>query len=135
MTTAVADGLFVERDDGLRLIAGRRKADGEMKFPMPKGADAALFDPVELATEGKLWSYTVQRFRPKTPPYIGADDDKSFTPFALGYVEFQGQVIVEGRIVGADAADLKIGQPMRVEREAFPTSTRGEVVTYAFRPA
>lgn len=135
MTTAVADGLFVERDDGLRLIAGRRKADGEMKFPMPKGADAALFDPVELATEGKLWSYTVQRFRPKTPPYIGADDDKSFTPFALGYVEFPGQVIVEGRIVGADAADLRIGQTMRVEREDFATSTRGEVVTYAFRPA
>lgn len=135
MTTAVADGLFVERDDGLRLIAGRRRSDGEMKFPMPKGADAALFDPVELATEGKLWSYTVQRFRPKTPPYIGADDEKSFTPFALGYVEFAGQVIVEGRIVGADAADLTIGQVMRVDREAFSTSTRGEVVTYAFRPA
>ena len=135
MNTAVAEGLFVETDDGLRLIAGRRKSDGEMKFPMPKGADAALFEPVELASEGRLWSYTVQRFRPKTPPYIGADDDKSFKPFALGYVEFPGQVIVEGRIVGADPADLKIGQPMKVALESFPTSTRGEVDTYAFRPA
>lgn len=135
MTTAVAEGLFVETDDGLRLIAGRRKADGEMKFPMPGGADAVLFEPVELAAEGRLWSYTVQRFRPKTPPYIGADDDKTFTPFALGYVEFPGQVIVEGRIVGADADDLKIGQPMKVARESFPTSSRGEVTTYAFRPA
>ncbi len=135
MSTAVAEGLYRRADDGVRLIAGRRKADGEMKFPMPSGADAALFDPVELATEGKLWSYTVQRFRPKTPPYIGADDETTFQPFALGYVEFPGQVIVEGRIVGADPATLKIGQTMAVDVESFATSTRGEVSTYAFRPA
>ena len=135
MTVAVAEGVFVERADGARLIAGRRKADGEMRFPMPTGADAALYDAVELAPVGKLWSYTVQRFRPKTPPYIGADDEKSFKPFAVGYVEFPGQVIVEGRILIDDPAALKIGLPMAVALEAFPTSTRGEVVTYAFRPA
>ncbi len=135
MSVAVADDLFVERADGVRLIAGRRKADGEMRFPMPRGADAALYDPVELAPVGKLWSYTVQRFRPKTPPYIGADDEKSFVPFALGYVEFAGQVIAEGRILIDDPSSLKIGLPMKVAIEAFPTSTRGEVATYAFRPA
>ena len=135
MSVAVAEGVFVDRAGGPRLIAGRRKADGEMRFPMPNGADAALYDAVELAPEGKLWSYTVQRFRPKTPPYIGADDEKSFRPFALGYVEFSGQVIVEGRILIDDPSALKIGQPMKVELESFPTSTRGVVATYAFRPA
>jgi uncharacterized OB-fold protein len=135
MGVAVAEGVFVDGAEGTRLIAGRRKADGEMRFPMPKGPDAALYDPVVLASEGKLWSYTVQRFRPKTPPYIGADDDKSFKPFAVGYVEFPGQVIVEGRILTDDPSTLKIGLPMKVDLEAFPTSTRGEVVTYAFRPA
>ena len=135
MTVAVAEGVFVERPDGVRLVAGRAKADGEMRFPMPRGADAALYDAVELAPVGKLWSYTVQRFRPKTPPYIGADDDKSFKPFALGYVEFPGQVIAEGRILVDDPSTLKIGLPMKVAIEAFPTSTRGEVATYAFRPA
>jgi uncharacterized OB-fold protein len=135
MSVAVADGVFVDRPDGARLIAGRRKADGEMRFPMPKGADAALYDAVQLAPEGKLWSYTVQRFRPKTPPYIGADDEKSFKPYAVGYVEFAGQVIAEGRILVDDPSTLRIGQPMKVDLEAFPTSTRGEVVTYAFRPA
>jgi uncharacterized OB-fold protein len=134
MGVAVAEGVFVEGAEGARLIAGRRKADGEMRFPMPRGPDAALYDPIELAAEGKLWSYTVQRFRPKTPPYIGADDEKSFTPFAVGYVEFPGQVIVEGRILVDDPATLKIGLPMKVDLEAFPTSTRGEVTTYAFRP-
>ena len=135
MSDAVAEGMFVEGDEGPRLVAGRRKADGEMRFPMPKGADAALYDLVELAPEGKLWSYTVQRFRPKTPPYIGADDEKTFKPFAVGYVEFAGQVIVEGRILVEDPATLKIGLPMKVAIENFPTSTRGEVATYAFRPA
>ncbi len=135
MVVAVADGVFVEKAGGPVLVAGRRKTDGEMRFPMPRGADAAFYDAVELAPEGKLWSYTVQRFRPKTPPYIGDDDDKSFKPFAVGYVEFAGQVIVEGRILVDDPSTLKIGLPMKVALEAFPTSTRGEVVTYAFRPA
>jgi uncharacterized OB-fold protein len=135
MTVAVAEGVFVERDDGPRLIAGRRKDNEEMRFPTPRGADAALYDTVELPPEGRLWSFTVQRFRPKTPPYIGADDDKSFVPYAVGYVEFEGQVIAEGRILTSDFGALKIGQPMKVDIETFPTSTRGAVATYAFRPA
>jgi len=134
MAQAVAEGVFTEGPDGPRLIAGRRKSDGEMRFPLPTGPDAALYDVVELAREGRLWSFTVQRFRPKTPPYIGDDDDKSFHPFAVGYVEFPGQLIVEGRILVDDFADLKIGQPMQVALEDFPTSTRGAVATYAFRP-
>ncbi|HVN02420.1 MAG TPA: OB-fold domain-containing protein [Caulobacteraceae bacterium] len=135
MPTAVAEGVFVVRPDGARLIAGRRKQDGEMRFPMPTGPEADLYEPVELAPEGRLWSFTVQRFRPKTPPYVGDDDDRSFKPFAVGYVEFPGQVIVEGRILIDDFGRLRLGQPMRVDLETFPTSTRGQVATYAFRPA
>lgn len=135
MSVAVAEGVFVESADGVHLIAGRRKSDGEMKFPIPTGPDAALFDVVQLPPGGKLWSYTVQRFRPKTPPYIGADDEKTFKPYAVGYVEFPGQVIVEGRILIEDTKRLKIGLPMKVVLEDFETSTRGEVATYAFTPA
>ncbi len=135
MLTAVAEGVFVERSDGPRLIAGRRKQDGEMRFPMPTGPEAELYEPVELAPEGRLWSFTVQRFRPKTPPYVGDDDDRSFKPFAVGYVEFPGQVIVEGRILIDDFSRLRLGQPMKVDLETFSTSTRGQVATYAFRPA
>ncbi|WP_309604530.1 OB-fold domain-containing protein [Phenylobacterium sp.] len=134
MSQVVAEGVFVQRADGPRMIAGRRKADGEVRFPMPSGPDAALYDAIEITGEGRLWSYTMQRFRPKTPPYIGADDEKTFKPFALGYVEFPGQVIIEGRILVDDIARLKIGQPMRVVIESFPTSSRGELSTYAFEP-
>jgi uncharacterized OB-fold protein len=135
MSDAVAEGVFVETDAGPRLIAGRRKVDGEMRFPMPKGPEALLYDPVQLSGEGRLWSFTVQRFRPKTPPYIGDDDETSFRPFAVGYVEFPGQVIVEGRIRTEDFSALSIGQSMRVELASFATSTRGAVTTYAFSPA
>ena len=133
--SAVAKGLFVEDTEGSRLIAGRRKADGEMRFPMPSGPEARLYDPVELCGEGHLWSFTVQRFRPKTPPYIGDDDEKTFRPFAVGYVEFPGQVIVEGRIEIDDFSKLQIGQPMCLFLAPFATSSRGVVTTYAFRPA
>lgn len=135
MAAAVAEGIFVERGDGVCLIAGRRKADRAMRFPMPTGPDAALYDPVELTGPCRLWSYTMQRFRPKTPPYIGADDDKSFRPFAVGYVEFPDQVIVEGRILVDDISALKIGQAMRVVVEPFATSSRGDLTTYAFEPS
>lgn len=135
MSQVIAEGIFVEREGGPLLIAGRRKTNGEICFPMPSGPEAAHYDAIEVTGEGRLWSYTMQRFRPKTPPYIGADDEKTFKPFALGYVEFAGQVIIEGRILIDDIADLKIGQPMRVAIETFATSSRGELQTYAFEPA
>ena len=135
VATAVADGLFVMHGDQPHLIAARRKSDGRMRFPMPLGPEASLYEPVELPAEGKLWSYTVQRFRPKTPPYIGADDEASFKAFALGYIEFPDQVIVEGRILIDDTSTLRIGRPMRTVVEPFQTSTRGEVSNFAFKPA
>ncbi len=131
---AVAEGLFVVKDGEIRLIAGRRMADGAMRFPMPSGPEAERYQPVELACEGRLWSWTVQRFRPKSPPYAGADDEASFRPFAVGYVEFAGALIVEGRILTDAPERLAIGWPMRVAVERFATATRGEVATYAFTP-
>ena len=42
MAQVVAEGIFIEKGGKPTLIAGRRKADGGMRFPMPLGADAAL---------------------------------------------------------------------------------------------
>jgi len=134
-TKPVAEGLFVERADGPRLIGGRRKSDGRIVFPMPKGADGAEFDAVELKPEGQLWSYTVQRFRPK-PPFNGPGDDRSFKPYAVGYVELPGEVIVESRLLVDDFSRLSIGMPMRLTTEVFRQEPDGsDVLTYAFRAA
>ena len=41
--------------------------------------------------------------------------ERSFRPFALGYVELPGQVIVETRIDVDDPSKLKIGMKMKAE--------------------
>lgn len=134
MLEAIADGLFTLTSDGPRLIGGRRRSDGRVRFPMPTGAAAELYDPLELAPEGRLWSFTVQRFRPKSPPYAGSEDENAFKPYAVGYVELAAQVIVEGRIETDDFAGLRIGEPMCVDLAPFATADHGDRLIYIFRP-
>lgn len=131
---AIAEGLFRIVDGEPRLVGGRRKTDGKIVFPKPQGAEGQNYDDVLLSSEGRLWAYTVQRFRPKSPPYAGADDERSFKPFALGYVELPGQVIVESRLETDDFAGLKVGMPMRLTLAPFH-KVGGDVLTYAFKPA
>lgn len=41
--------------------------------------------PRELSRTGTVWTYTVQRFAPKAPPYVPPPE--GFSPFAVGFVE------------------------------------------------
>lgn len=135
MAEPVAENLFRGEGRETRLLAGRSRANGRLRFPFPHGADAPDFDMVELAQEGALWSYTVQRFRPKTP-YNGDGEEQDFKPYGVGYVELPGQLIVETRILADDFSKLTIGEPMQITTEAYRTGPAGEpVLTYAFRPA
>ena len=86
-------------------------------------------EEVELPTAGVLWSWTVQRFAPKSPPYDGITGD-AFEPYGVGYVDL-GSVIVESRLVG-DLSALRVGAPMRLVAEPFAADG---TVTYAFTPA
>jgi len=130
----LAEGLYRVVDGAPRLLGGRRKSDGKYAFPLPQGGDAALYDPVELASEGTLWSYTVQRFRPKTP-YAGPDG-AAFRPYAVGYVELPGQIIVESHIATDDFNALKIGLPVRLTLIPFRQDPDGtQVMIYGFEAA
>lgn len=131
----IAPGLFALTDAGPRLIGGRRKVDGKIVFPAPSGSEAEHYERVQLAPHGTLWSFTVQRFRPKSPPYAGADDERSFKPYALGYIELPGEVIVESRIETADFAALRIGMPMHLALRPFAKSGSGEALSFVFEPA
>lgn len=130
---AIAPGLFELVEGAPRLIGARRKTDGAVVFPAPSGAEAGLYEPVRLSARGRLWSFTVQRFRPKSPPYDGAGDDASFKPFAVGYVELQ-ETIVESRLAVEDFSKLCIGMKMRLVLTPFQSASRGEVTVYAFEP-
>ncbi len=123
--TPIAAGLWTDEAEP-RLIGGQHRISGEIVFPMPLGDAATQYEPLPLARRGTLWSWTVQSFRPKSPPYAGPEQ---FIPFALGYVELPGQVIVETRLT--QTGGLTIGMAMELTIEPFD-DTRS---TFAFRPA
>jgi uncharacterized OB-fold protein len=120
---AIAERLFVAGPPP-RLVGGRERATGHIVFPMP--ADETGFEAAELPPEGTIWSWTVQRFRPKSPPYAGPE---AFDPFAIAYVQLGDAVIVEGRLSGFDFAALRVGLPCRTILE--PLAGR---LAYAFAP-
>lgn len=120
----IAQGVWTDEAEP-RLIGGRHRASGRIVFPMPVGDAAADYDPLPLSRTGTLWSWTVQGFRPKSPPYDGPE---AFEPFALGYVELPGEVIVEARLTLSQ--NLKIGMPMELAIIPFDEARS----TFAFRP-
>ena len=111
------------------LLAGRERDSGRLVFPPP--GDPDRFDPVALPQEGRLWSWTVQRFRPKSPPYAGAE---SFAPYAVGYVDLPGAMIVEARLTGAPLDGWHIDMPVRLVAESFEMADGSLRSTFAFAP-
>ena len=90
-------------------------------------------DTVELEPRGTLWTWTVQGFPPKAPPYIG--DVEDFEPFGVGYVELPGQVKVEARLTESDPDKLEIGMDMELVTVPLATDDDGnDIVTFAFAP-
>ena len=122
--TPLAPGIWTAEAEP-RLIGGRG-ADGRICFPMPSGDAAADFEALPLSRRGTLWSWTVQRFEPKRPPYSGP---VPFAPFMLGYVELPGEVIVETRLEGIEAPEIGMALELRI------VPFDGDRSTYAFGPA
>jgi uncharacterized OB-fold protein len=113
----VAEGLFTWPTDEPRLIASRRE------------------EQVLLSRRGTLWGFTTQRFRPPSPPYDGNDTPGTFEPYALGYVELPGELLVQTRFTESDPSRLRIGQEMELRVVPYTTNPDGtEVLTYAFAP-
>lgn len=124
----VTEGLFTWPSDEPRLIASER--DGVISFPAQPGDPQRL-----LATRGTLWAFTTQQFRPPSPPYDGNDTAETFEPYALGYVELPGELLIQARFTENDPAKLIIGQEMELRIVPYTTREDGtEVLTYAFAP-
>ncbi|MFP5307103.1 MAG: Zn-ribbon domain-containing OB-fold protein [Gammaproteobacteria bacterium] len=129
----IAENLFEQGPEGAHLLAGRDKRSGRLVFPLPQGAASADFGRVRLSRRGRLWSWTVQRFRPKPP--FALPEDQPFAPYAVGYVELADELIVESRLRVDDFGSLRIGQAMELVVEPLCRDAAGEMVaTYAFRP-
>lgn len=130
----VAEGLFEVRDGAAVLYAGRCRDCGAVAFPRPSGCPRCTgvdIDVHQLATEGTLWTFTIQGFAPKAP-YDGVPANE---PFGVGYVDLGGEVLVEGRLTEHDPASLYIGMPMRVVPQNYRQGGDGvDVATFAFEP-
>jgi uncharacterized protein len=135
----VAEGLFTWPSDHPRLIGAQCAVCGLVSFPAgPACQRCGGTDATEklLSDRGTLWTFTTQDFRPPSPPYDGADTTATFRPYAVGYVELPGEVMVEARLTEPDAARLAIGQSMRLAIVPYSVSPDGtEVMTFAFAPA
>lgn len=124
---AIAEGLFTDETPP-RLLGGRERTTGRVVFPCPAGDSC---DPVPLAREGRLWSYTVQRYRPKTPPYAGPE---AFAPWIVAYVELPGEVIVEARLVDVAFDAVEIGMPLRLVQVPLDPDAAEPLAIPAFAP-
>lgn len=124
----IAQGLVTE-DSPPRLIGGRERETGRVVFPCPSGE---RYEPVALSRTGTLWSYTIQRYRPKTPPYAGPE---AFRPWAVAYVELPGEVIVESRLTDVAFEDIRIGMTLELSMIPLDPDAADSVLIPAFRPA
>ncbi len=133
----IAEGLFTWPASEPRLLGSRCQDCGRADFPARGSCPACGSDRIEveaLPNRGTLWTWTVQRFLPKTP-YNSGETPETFQPYGVGYLELPGAVRVEGRLTENDPQKLRVGMPMEV---VFPVWKQGEdgedIVTFAFRP-
>jgi uncharacterized OB-fold protein len=133
MTPRVVDTSVFAALSPPRLAGSRCGQCGTTVFPRrptcPRCGEPG--EPLVLAAHGRIWSWTVQHFAPKSPYRPAAGD---FTPFAVGYVDL-GDVMVETRLALPPAGMLQIGQPVRLTLLPVWLDPDGvEVATFAFTP-
>jgi uncharacterized protein len=125
LSTFLAPELFSSTEP-LVLAGSRCRSCANVQFPASDQcascADGST-DRISLPDRGTIWTWTVQRFAPKSPYQVPRE---GFTPFVVGYVDL-GEVLVESVIVG-DVDGLQIGQPVRLIRHPVP----GTDATWSF---
>lgn len=130
----VAEGLIAGTAAEPVLVGSACARCGTVTFPRQGSCPRCMSDEVHerrLARRGTLWTWTVQCFPPKSPPYA-APASEEFEPFGVGYVELPGEVRVEARLTESDPGRLRIGMPM--ELTLIPAPGASGAMTYAFRP-
>lgn len=123
----IAQGLLTDEAPP-RLVGGKNRETGRIVFPCPENGD---YEPYPLKRQGTLWSYTIQRYRPKSPPYAGPD---AFRPWPVGYVELAGETIVEARLANVAFEDIAIGIPLALTLVPLDPEAADPVMIPAFEP-
>ena len=131
----VPERLLMVDETGARLVSTSCSSCGGWTFPVQDNCarcGSAEVADLLLPNRGRIWSYTVQTFRPPSPPFAPgpADGPDDFQPYGVGMVEFEGGRCVHGRLAEADREKLSIGLPV----ETILIPIEGDEVGFAFRP-
>ena len=95
---------------GRSLTGSRCLHCATVAFPPARGCQScgrSSQATLTLGGRGTVWGFTVQRFAPKSPPYVAPAG--GFVPFAVGYVELPEGVKVEAVLDCTDFAELDNG--------------------------
>ena len=74
---------------------------------------------IDLSTTGTVWTATIQRFPPKSPPYVPPAG--GFRPYAVGYVALPEGVKVEALLDGTSPIELIGREVVLVESDPVPS--------------
>ena len=134
----IQEGLFTWPSAEPRLIGSKCNQCGEVAFPAQTSCSACCVQDsvnIELSTTGKLWSWTIQGFPPKSPPYARQETPEKFIPYGVGYVELPEKVLVETRLTRNNPDELKIGMDMELVIDKLIEDEEGnEIMYFAFKP-
>lgn len=129
--------LLTQGTSGLGLLGSKCSQCGEMYFPATDSCTACCgsdLAPCDIGNQGRLWSWTVQAFMPKSP-YNSGETEEAFQPYGVGYVQMPSGVKVESRLTTADPAELAIGMPMVLCLVRYGQRVDGQPLqTFAFAP-
>jgi uncharacterized OB-fold protein len=90
-----------------------------------------IVQDVSLSRRGRLYSFTVQHYRPPAPFEMQA-----WAPYAIGILELPEGLRIMGMLTGIADAQLAIGMPLEVVTAALRQDDAGrDVLTYQFAPA
>ena len=132
----VAEDLFRATADGPALVGTRCTGCGTHYFPKSlscrnPACQAKTVEEVMMGRRGRLYSYTVQAYRP--PALFRMDD---WAPYVIGLVELPEGLRVMGMLTGCERGDVHIDMPLELVIEALYRDEQGrDVVTYKFSPA
>jgi uncharacterized OB-fold protein len=131
----VADGLFTTDAVGPALVGTRCTGCGTHYFPKSlscRNPDCAtkVVEDVLLGRSGRLYSYTVQAYRP--PALFRMEP---WAPYVIGLVELPEGLRVLGMLTGCEPDQVRIDMDLELVLEPLHRDESGrDVLTYKYAP-
>ena len=131
-------GLFSWPSPEPELLGSRCAVCGEHAFPSQdscRSCGSEQTEVVGLGSTGRLWTWTVQSFMPKSP-YRTDETAETFRPYGVGYVELECGLKVESRLRENTPETLAIGLDMTLEIIPVRSDENGtQLMTFQFYAA